>query len=48
MISSDMMEMLSMSDRIYTMCEGRLTACFDREAATQEKLMKASINILED
>lgn len=48
MISSDMMEMLSMSDRIYTMCEGKLTACFDREAATQEKLMKASINILED
>lgn len=48
MISSDMMEMLSMSDRIYTMCDGKLTACFDRETATQEKLMKASINILED
>lgn len=48
MISSDMMEMLSMSDRIYTMCEGRLTACYDKEKATQEKLMKASINILED
>ncbi len=48
MISSDMMEMLSMSDRIYTMCKGRLTACFDRGTATQEKLMKASINILEE
>ncbi|MDO4343977.1 MAG: sugar ABC transporter ATP-binding protein [Eubacteriales bacterium] len=48
MISSDMLEMLSMSDRIYTMCEGRLTACFSRENATKEKLMKASINILED
>lgn len=48
MISSDMMEMLSMSDRIYTMCDGKITACFDRETATQEKLMKASINILED
>lgn len=48
MISSDMMEMLGMSDRIYTMCEGRLTACFDRKEATQEKLMKASINLLED
>ena len=48
MISSDMMEMLSMSDRIYTMYEGKITACFDRKDATQERLMKASINILED
>lgn len=48
MISSDMMEMLNMSDRIYTMCDGRLTACFDRESATQERLMKASIDILEE
>lgn len=48
MISSDMMEMLNMSDRIYTICEGKITACFNRESATQEKLMRASINILED
>lgn len=48
MISSDMMEMLSMSDRIYTMCEGKMTACFDRGTATQEKLMKASVNILKE
>ena len=48
MVSSDMMEMLNMSDQIYTICEGKITACFDRGEATKERLMKASINILED
>lgn len=48
MISSDMLEMLSMADKIYTVCEGRITACFKQEEATQNKLMKASINILEE
>ena len=48
MISSDMMEMLSMADKIYTVYEGKITASFSQADATQEKLMKASINILED
>ena len=48
MISSDMLEMLSMADRIYTVFDGRITASFTQKNATQEKLMKASINILEE
>jgi ABC-type sugar transport system ATPase subunit len=48
MISSDMLEMLSMADSIYTVCKGTITACFQHEEATQEKLMRAAINLTED
>ena len=44
MISSDMLEMLNMADRIYTVFEGRLTAEFNGKDATQVKLMMASID----
>lgn len=43
MVSSDMPEILGMSDRILTLQKGRLTADFSREEATQEKLLQASI-----
>jgi ribose transport system ATP-binding protein len=39
MISSEMPEVLAMSDRILVMCEGRVTAILDRSEATQEKIM---------
>ena len=39
MISSEMPELLRMSDRIIVMCEGRLTGELPIEAATQEKIM---------
>ncbi len=39
MISSEMAEVLGMSDRIYVMREGRITGEFDRKDATQEKIM---------
>ena len=48
MISSDMLEMLSMADNIYTVCDGAITACFKREEATQEKLLRAAINLTEE
>jgi ribose transport system ATP-binding protein len=48
MISSDMLEMLSMADNIYTVCDGAITACFRREEATQEKLLRAAINLTEE
>jgi len=41
MISSELPEILSMSDRIITIREGRLTGEFMREEATEEKLMQA-------
>ncbi|MCQ9123884.1 ribose ABC transporter ATP-binding protein RbsA [Rodentibacter caecimuris] len=43
MISSDMPEVLGMSDRILVMHEGKISAEFSREAATQEKLLAAAI-----
>jgi ribose transport system ATP-binding protein len=39
MISSEMPEILAMSDRILVMYEGRATAILDRSEATQEKIM---------
>lgn len=42
MVSSEMPEVLGMSDRIVVMHEGALTAVFDRENATQEKIMAAA------
>ncbi len=39
MISSEMPEILGMSDRIFVMCGGRVTGCLDRAGATQEKIL---------
>ena len=43
LISSEMPEILGMSDRIYTMCKGRITGCLDIKDATQEKLLELSM-----
>ncbi|MBA4699096.1 MAG: sugar ABC transporter ATP-binding protein [Ruminococcus sp.] len=42
MISSEMTEILRMSDRIVVMCEGRKTGEMSIEEATQEKIMHAA------
>jgi rhamnose transport system ATP-binding protein len=42
MISSELPEILGMSDRILVMREGRMTGHFDRAEATQEKIMLAA------
>jgi len=39
LISSELPEVLGMSDRILVMCEGEITGEFTREEATQEKVM---------
>jgi rhamnose transport system ATP-binding protein len=39
MISSELPEILGMSDRVLVMCEGQLTGDFPREKATQENIM---------
>ena len=39
MISSDMPELLRMSDRVVVMCEGRVTGELDISEATQENIM---------
>ncbi|HHY83898.1 MAG TPA: ribose ABC transporter ATP-binding protein RbsA, partial [Clostridiales bacterium] len=43
MISSEMPEVLGMSDRIIVMREGRITAIFDRKDATQEAILEAAM-----
>jgi ribose transport system ATP-binding protein len=43
MISSELPEVLALSDRIVVMCEGQLTGEFTRLEATQEKLMHCAI-----
>ena len=40
MISSEMSELLGISDRIMVMCEGKLSGIIDREKANQEEIMK--------
>jgi ribose transport system ATP-binding protein len=42
MISSELPEILGMSDRIIVMHEGRIAGEFERHEATQEKIMKAA------
>ena len=45
MISSELPEILGMSDRVIVMREGRLTAHFTRAEATQEKIMVAATQV---
>ena len=40
MVSSEMPELLGMSDRIMVMCEGRLSGIMPGEGATQEEVMR--------
>ena len=40
MISSELPEIINMSDRIYVMSEGRVTGCLSHEEVTQEAVMQ--------
>ena len=44
MISSELPEIINMSDRIYVMSEGRVTGCLDHDEATQESIMQLAAN----
>ncbi|MFC4321443.1 sugar ABC transporter ATP-binding protein [Litchfieldia salsa] len=44
MVSSEMPEILGMSDRIIVMREGRITRILDKEEATQEKILEAAMS----
>ena len=39
-ISSELPELLGISDRIYTICEGAITGCLEAKDADQESLMR--------
>lgn len=47
-ISSDMMEMMDIADRIYTVCDGQITEEFKHGEVTQQQLLLASIDKLEE
>ena len=42
MVSSELPEILGMSDRVLVMHDGRITGEFSRAEATQEKIMQAA------
>lgn len=48
MISSEMPEVMNMSDRIYVMCEGKVTKEFKAEGLTQEEILQAAMNVDEE
>ena len=47
MISSEMPEILGMSDRILVLSEGKLTGEFDRKDASQEIILKSAVGTKE-
>jgi ribose transport system ATP-binding protein len=44
MISSELPEIINMSDRVYVMNEGRVTGCLDRTEVSQEAIMQLAAN----
>jgi len=46
MISSEMPELMGMSDRIMVMCEGRVTGILDGKEATQERIMALATQLM--
>ncbi|MFT4037212.1 MAG: sugar ABC transporter ATP-binding protein [Thermomicrobiales bacterium] len=48
LISSDMPEVLAMSDRVLVMREGRQMAIFDQQEATQERVLSAAMGQSDD
>ncbi len=47
LVSSEMPELLAVCDRIYVLCEGRLTGHFSRDSFDQEAIMEAATRFIE-
>ncbi|MCR5716150.1 MAG: sugar ABC transporter ATP-binding protein, partial [Lachnospiraceae bacterium] len=43
MISSEMPEIIGMADRIFVMCNGRVSGCLDRREVSQERILELSM-----
>ena len=43
-MTSEMNDLLSLSDRIFVMANGKITAEFKKNQVTQEQIFKASVN----
>jgi ribose transport system ATP-binding protein len=44
-VSSELPEILALSDRVLVMCEGRRTAEFSRTSANEESMMQAALPV---
>ena len=47
-ISSELPELLGMCDRLYVMCQGRMTGELDRSDFSQEKVMAMAVSDLKE
>ncbi|MBN1963538.1 MAG: sugar ABC transporter ATP-binding protein, partial [Anaerolineae bacterium] len=47
LVSSELLELLAVCDRIYVLCDGRLTGEFTREAFDQETIMEAATRFID-
>ena len=47
MISSDLPEVMELSDNIITLYKGQVTARFDRETVTEIEILKHALNLNE-
>lgn len=47
-ISSDLPEVMELSDNIITLYKGKVTARFDRETVTEEDILKNALNLSEE
>lgn len=47
MVSSELPELLGMCDRIYVMCQGRISGCISREEFSQEIIMKHATGLMD-
>lgn len=45
MVSSELPELIGMCDRIYVMCQGRITGCISRDEFSQELIMKYATGV---
>lgn len=45
LVSSEMEEIINLSDRILVMCEGSINGCLEKEKATQEKIMNLASEV---
>ncbi len=48
LVSSEMPELLAVCDRIYVLCDGRLTGEFERDSFDQEAIMEAATRFVDD
>lgn len=47
MVSSELPELIGMCDRIYIMCQGKITGCIEKEEFSQETIMRYATGLID-